>query len=152
MRIEKDYEDLLRSLNENEVRYCIVGSFALAFHCKPRYTKDMDIFIEPSRSNARNLLRALDDFGVGSLGLSEEDFIQPGQIIQLGYEPVRVDLMTSIPGVDFSTVWKNRVMGKYGELEVPFISLLDLIASKKASGRAQDMADLEILQKLVSKK
>ena len=104
MKVEKDYEDLLRLFNKHNVKYCIVGAFAVAFYARPRYTKDMDILIEPSSENARNILNALEDFGFGSLPLSEEDLTEPGQIIQLGYEPVRIDIITSIEGMDLSLI------------------------------------------------
>ncbi|RLB14432.1 MAG: hypothetical protein DRG63_08505 [Deltaproteobacteria bacterium] len=147
MRVEKDYEDLLRLLNKYEVKYCIVGAFAVAYYAKPRYTKDIDILVEPSQKNAENLLKALHEFGFGSLALSTQDFTELGQIIQLGYEPIRIDIITSIEGIDFKQIWQNRVTGSYGNLKVPFIGLLDLIACKKASNRSQDLADLEILKK-----
>jgi hypothetical protein len=108
MRIEKDYEDLLRLLNCHKVKYCIVGAYAVAFHKKPRYTKDIDVLVEPSIENAKRIIKVLIEFGFESLGLKEEDFTKTGNIIQLGYEPIRVDIMTSITGVDFNEVWANK--------------------------------------------
>lgn len=151
MRVEKDYEELLELFNRHNVRYCIVGSFALAFHARPRYTKDMDILVEPSAENARRVLYALKDFGFGSLALSEQDFIEPGQIIQLGYEPVRIDLITSIEGIDFHEIWGNRSIGQFGKEQVFFIGLNEFIASKKIADRSQDRADLEVLQEIIKK-
>jgi hypothetical protein len=127
------------------VRYCIVGSYALAFHVRPRYTKDLDIFIDSDPNNARRVLAALAEFGFDSLDLSEEDFSKPGNIIQLGYEPVRIDIITSIVGLDFKEVWESRVRGSYGEQKVNFIDRENLIKSKKLSQRIQDQADLELL-------
>jgi hypothetical protein len=95
MKVEKDYEELLKFFNERGVKYCIVGSFALAFYARPRYTKDMDILVEPTVENAGRIIASLNDFGFGSLALTENDFTEKGQIIQLGYEPVRVDIITS---------------------------------------------------------
>ncbi len=151
MKVEKDYEELLQLFNKYSVKYCIVGAYALAFYARPRYTKDMDILVEPSAENARRVLESLNEFGFGSLQLSEQDFIELGQIIQLGYEPVRIDLITSIEGMDFQEIWKNRTLGRYGRQQVPFIGLNDLIACKKIAKRSQDLADLEVLQEIVNK-
>jgi hypothetical protein len=118
----------------------------LAFHAKPRYTKDIDILIDSSRENAQNLLKALTDFGFGSLDLRVEDFTQEGAIIQLGYEPVRIDILTSIKGLDFSEVWRQRIKGPYGSQTVNYIDRDNLIRSKKLSNRTQDQADIELLQ------
>jgi hypothetical protein len=127
------------------VRYCVVGAFALAFHARPRYTKDMDVLIEPTTENAERLLTALVEFGFGSLNLAIEDFSTQGNIIQLGYEPIRIDIMTSIKGLKFAKVWKSRIRGPYGKQSVNFIDRKNLIRAKRLSNRAQDKADLEML-------
>jgi len=145
VKTEKDYEEFLELLNKHNVRYCVVGAFALAFHARPRYTKDMDIFVEATTDNAERLLIALDEFGFGSLNLTVEDFSTQGNIIQLGYEPVRIDIMTSIKGMEFAEVWRNRIQGPYGKQTVNYIDCQNLIRSKKLSNRAQDKADLELL-------
>ena len=145
MKTEKDYEEFLELLNKHNVRYCVIGAFALAFHTRPRYTKDMDILIEPTTDNAKRLLIALDEFGFGSLNLTAEDFTTPGNIIQLGYEPVRIDIITSIKGLEFKDVWENRVQGPYGIQTVNFIDRQNLIRAKKLSNRPQDIADLKLL-------
>ncbi len=144
---EKDYEDLLRLFNTHRVRYCIVGAFAVGFHALPRYTKDMDILIEPSLSNGERIVRALREFGFGCLKISAADFAHAGRFIQLGYEPVRVDLITSIQGVSFADAWKHRRKGLFGETGTCFIGLDDLIKNKQSAGRKQDMADLDVLKK-----
>jgi hypothetical protein len=136
---------LLSLLNKNKVKYSIIGAFAVGFYGKPRYTKDMDILVEPSPKNAKRIVNALKEFGFGSLDLSEKDFTKKGSIIQLGYEPVRIDILTSIEGCDSSQVWKNRTTGIYGKEKVFFIGLNELISNKKATGRKQDKADLDIL-------
>lgn len=151
MKVEKDYEELLKLFNKHNVRYCIVGSYALAFYARPRYTKDMDILVEPSTQNARRILEALQEFGFGSLPLSEQDFTEPGMIIQLGYEPVRIDLITSIEDMDFKKIWQNRARGQFGRQHVPFIGLQDLITCKKITNRSQDRADLEMLLEVLKK-
>ncbi len=145
MGIEKDFEELLKLFNRNKVKYCIVGAYAVDFYAKPRYTKDRDILIEPETENAKRIVKSLNEFGFKSLGLGEKDFNQKGAIIQLGYEPVRVDIMTSIEGCDFKEVWKNRKSGMYGKEKVFFIGKNELIKNKKASRRKQDKVDLDIL-------
>jgi hypothetical protein len=145
VKTEKDYEEFLELLNKHDVRYCIIGAFALAFHARPRYTKDIDVLIEASIDNANRLLLALDEFGFGSLNLSVEDFSTKGNIIQLGYEPVRIDILTSIEDLEFSTIWKNRIRGPYGRQTVNYIDRENLIRAKKISNRTQDKADVELL-------
>lgn len=145
MRVEKDFAELLELFNAHDVRYCIVGAFALAFHAYPRYTKDLDLLVEPSSGNGTRIVAALHDFGFASLELKPEDFCVPEQIVQLGYPPLRVDLITSLSGVGFTEVWEHRVPGRYGEVEVSFISRGDLIKAKSSTGRTQDAADVERL-------
>ena len=147
MRVEKDYEDLLQLFNKHNVEYCIIGSFAVAFHATPRYTKDIDILVNPTTSNAENIVKALNDFGFPSLNLNIDDFNTEGKIIQLGFEPVRIDILTSISGLSFKQIWKNKVSGTYGYEQVYFIGKNDLIMSKLHANRAQDKADIEILKK-----
>lgn len=145
MKIVKDYEELLELLNKHKVKYCIVGAFAVGLYGYPRYTKDIDVFAEPTPLNAQKILKALREFGFESLNLKEKDFINKNSIIQLGYEPVRIDIITSIPGIRFSQAWKNRKTVTYGKTPVYFIGKNDLIRSKKATGRKIDQADLENL-------
>jgi hypothetical protein len=145
MRVEKDYEDLLRLFNKNKVRYCIIGAYAVAFYARPSYTKDIDILIEPDIRNGEKIVKALNEFGFESCCLSSKDFIKKGSIIQLGYEPVRVDIITSIPKVDFKEIWKNKKSGKYGDEKIFFVGLKDLIKIKKISKRKQDKVDIKIL-------
>ncbi len=147
-KTEKDYEDLLRLFNKHKVKYCIVGAFAVAFHAVPRYTKDMDIFVEATPHNAKKIVGALREFGFSSLKLTEGDFSKPGKTVQLGYEPVRLDLLTKIDGCTFDQVWKNKKAGRYGKEKVYFPSFRDLVVNKKASGRSQDQLDVGTLKKL----
>ena len=145
MKTEKDFEELLKLFNKNKVKYCIVGAYAVAFYAEPRYTKDLDIFIEPDKENAHRIIKALTEFGFKSLTLKEKDLIRKGKIIQLGYEPVRIDLLTSIEGCDFKEVWKKRTVGTYGRQKALFIGFRELIKNKKKSGRKQDSVDISIL-------
>lgn len=146
MRLEKDFAELLELFNAHEVRYCIVGAFALAFHAHPRYTKDMDLLVAPTPENGQRIVNALRDFGFASLRLEPGDFTVPERIIQLGYPPLRIDLITSLSGVTFAEVWDHRVPGHYGDVAVDFISRDDLIRAKSSTGRAQDAADIERLR------
>jgi hypothetical protein len=143
----RDHADLLAALQRHDVRALVVGAHALAIHAKPRYTKDLDLFVEPTAENARKIIAALADFGFGSLAISEDDFASPGRVVQLGAEPNRIDLMTSIDAVDFSTAWSNRVGGMYAGQQVFFIGKEDLMRNKAASGRHQDLADLDLLRR-----
>lgn len=146
MNIEKDYEELLKLLNKNKVKYCIVGAYAVAFHRKPRYTNDIDILVEPDIKNGERIIKALNQFGFTNLQLSAKDFSNTGKIIQLGYEPVRVDILTSIEGCSFNEIWKNKKRGMYGDVKINFIGLRELIKNKKKVNRKQDQIDIHILK------
>jgi len=145
--VTKDFEELLDAFLRREVRFVIVGAHALAHHAKPRYTKDLDVFVEPSPENALRIVGALEEFGFEGLGIAQSDFDQPGRILQLGAPPNRVDLMTAIDGVSFAEAWASRVEGAYGALRVPFIGYDALVRNKTASARLQDLADLETLKR-----
>jgi len=144
--LNQDFKEFIQSLNDNHVRYLVVGGYAVALHGHPRYTKDIDIWIEMKPENAANLVAALEKFGFGSLGLKEEDFLVPGQVVQLGQPPNRIDLLCTISGVDFAACYESRVTVEVDEVLVSFIDLENLRKNKAASGRHQDMADLENLQ------
>ena len=152
LRVEKDFEELFGLFNKHSVRYCIIGSYAVAFYAKPRYTKDIDILIESSAENSIRVVRALKAFGFESLPLTERDFRKKKKIIQLGYEPLRIDLLTSVEGLSFHRIWKNKRRGAYGEEKVHFIGLEDLVSLKMRSSRLQDKTDLEILRELTKSK
>jgi len=146
MALSPDFKEFIELLNSSKVRYLIVGGYAVAFHGYPRYTKDLDIWIENTAENAQRLLRALEQFGFGSLGLSEQDFLTPEQIIQLGYPPNRIDLITSLPGVSFEECFQSRLNVEVDGVMVHFIDLEHLKQNKRATGRFQDLADLENLE------
>ena len=147
MRIEKDFKEFIGLLNKNKVKYLIVGGFAVAYYATPRYTKDIDVFIDTSQENSIRLMNTLNRFGFRNIGLKEEDFQKSDQIIQLGYAPVRIDIITSIVGVEFENAWMKKVEGKYGDISCFFISLEDLIRNKQAAARPQDLADIKSLGK-----
>ncbi len=139
----KDFEELFACLRHRNVKALVVGGYAVAFHGQPRFTKDIDVFVEPSPENAERLLAALTDFGFGGVGLTAADFSTPGKIVQLGVAPNRVDLLTTIDGVTFDEAWHGRVSGHYGSEAVDYIGRAELIRNKRASGRPQDLLDLE---------
>ena len=145
----RDYEEFLESLNANGVRYLVVGAHAVAFHARPRATKDLDILIDPSPSNAERVLKAIRDFfGGADLGFEKQDLIEAGSIVQLGVAPVQFDLLSSLTSLkDFQTAWSHRVAGKYGDTEAFFISLADLLAEKEQTGRMQDRVDAASLRR-----
>jgi hypothetical protein len=145
-KLLQDLREFIELLNSHEVRYLIVGGFAVAYHGHPRMTGDIDFFVEVSEENARKLEAVLVDFGFGGLGLSAEDFKAPGKIIQLGYPPNRIDLITSISGATFAEAWESRVTGELDGLPVTFVGKDILMANKAASGRPKDMADLDALR------
>jgi hypothetical protein len=146
MVLNQDFREFVESLNANEVRYLVVGGYAVALHGYPRYTKDIDFWIDRNEENARRMVQAIDDFGFSSVGLVVADFLVPDQIIQLGYPPNRIDIITTLPGVEFDDCYTSRLVVEIDELPVTFIGLEDLRKNKRASGRHQDLADLENLQ------
>lgn len=145
-RPPSDFSALFACFAAHRVRYLVVGGHAVAFHGKPRFTKDIDVWVEPTPENARRVLAALEDFGFGSVGLGEADFATPGMIVQLGIAPNRVDLLTTIDGVTFDEAWQGRVEGAFADERVAYLGRRELVRNKIASGRAQDLADLEALE------
>ncbi|MBI5790237.1 MAG: nucleotidyltransferase [Rhodocyclales bacterium] len=143
--LSRDFKEFVASLNANGVDYLVVGGYAMAMHGRPRHTGDLDVWIEPGSANASRLMRALDDFGFGGLGLAVDDFTTPDRVVQLGYPPFRIDLLTSIDGVDFAAAWARREQVEHDGLRINFIGLEDLKANKRASGRPRDIDDLDNL-------
>lgn len=146
MNIQPDFEELLRLLEKHDVRYLIVGGYAVAFHGYPRFTKDIDIFYSNSTENVQAILKALKDFGFTDKELSAANFLEKGSIITFGIEPVRVDMINAITGVEFEEAWKNRVCGKYGKTEAQFIGMRELMINKSSTHHSQDLADYEKLK------
>jgi len=145
MEIQIDFKELLELLNIHNVEYIIVGGYALAFHGAPRYTGDIDLFIKPDKENAQRIMKALDEFGFGSVGIELSDFTYENKVVQLGVPPVRIDIVTSISGVVWENAFSSRVKGQYGDVPVYYIGLDQFIKNKKSIGRIKDMADLEAL-------
>jgi hypothetical protein len=145
MLLNPDFKEFIELLNNNDVRYLVVGGYAVALHGHPRYTKDIDIWIELTPENADRVVQALEQFGFGSLGLKPADFLEPSQVIQLGYPPRRIDLLTSLKGVDFNDCYQDRTTIFIEGVNIDFIDLANLKKNKQATGRHQDLADLENL-------
>lgn len=152
MIVEPDYLDFLKTLQKNEVIFMVVGGYALAAHNAPRFTGDLDIWVKPNPVNAKKIVTAIDEFGFGSLGITEKDFLSKEYFVQLGYAPVRIDITSDLSGVLFEEAWSRRKIIELGGLGIPFIGMEDLIKNKIASGRAQDIADVEKLEKLKRRK
>ncbi|MGZ9235657.1 MAG: hypothetical protein ACXW4E_09040 [Anaerolineales bacterium] len=145
MVLNQDFKEFIGSLNDNGVKYLVVGGYAVAFHGHPRYTKDLDIWIQVSPENASRLMKAIRQFGFESLGLRAEDFLVTDQVIQLGYPPNRIDVISSVDGIIFEECYPLRVQTNIGDTQVDFIDLENLKKNKKSAGRLQDLADLENL-------
>jgi len=142
--IHPDFSDFISALNQNAVEYVIVGAYDLAFLGHPRYTGDIDIWIYPSKVNAKALIKAIGDFGMKSLSLTDDDILS-GNIIQLGYPPVRIDLLTILDGVSADEIWASRQQGSFGKLPVFYLGRAAFIKNKRATGRLKDLADLEAI-------
>ncbi|EOR96765.1 hypothetical protein ADIARSV_0028 [Arcticibacter svalbardensis MN12-7] len=125
----------------------IVGAHALAYHGRPRHTGDLDIWIKPSAENATKMITVLNDFGFGSLGLSEKDFLKDNYVTQLGYPPLRIDILNAISGVEFDEAYQNKVDGEVDDLKVNFINVSEFIKKKEATGRKKDLGDIASLKK-----
>jgi hypothetical protein len=146
MELDRDFSEFIASCVAHDVRFLIVGGYAVAAHGHPRFTKDLDVWVWLDEQNAGRLVSALEDFGFGSLGLTPADFLEEGVVVQLGYPPKRIDILTEVDGVQFGSCWERRVEVEVGGHRVPFISADDLVANKKASGRPQDMADAAMIE------
>jgi predicted nucleotidyltransferase len=148
MTLAQDFEDFVKLLNKHQVDYMVVGGYALAFHGKPRHTGDLDIWINSSEDNAEKLVIAIKEFGLSSLGLTKSDFMQEGFVTQIGYPPLRIDILNSIDGVKFEEAYPNKLILDIDGIDVKYIGLNDFIKNKTSSGRSQDKADLKEIKKL----
>ena len=142
----RDFKEFVELLIKNNVEYLIVGGYAVSIHGYPRYTGDLDIWLNPTPENAKKILTAVNEFGFSSFKLSESDFTKKENIIQLGYPPLRIDLLTEIDGVTFNDCFVNRKEVTIEGLKFFFIGYNDLLKNKKKSGRYNDLNDLENLE------
>ncbi len=145
--LNPDFRDLLSAFSAAEVRFLVVGAHAVSFHAVPRYTKDIDLWVEPTPENAKRAWEALARFGAPLQGVEVDDLSTPGTVIQLGVEPNRIDILTRVAGLEFPAAWERRVGSTYGGVPVAFPSLDDLLDSKRVCGRPQDLLDAEWLEK-----
>jgi len=145
MEIQQDFKELLELFNAHKVDYIIIGAFALSYHGVPRFTGDLDILVNPDPDNAARILEALNDFGFGSLEINIKDLTSADNVVQLGYPPVRIDLITSITGVHWNEASNGKEVGEFNGLRAVFLGRKELIKNKRATGRKKDLADLEAL-------
>jgi len=147
--MNSDLIDLLQTLNENDVKYLVVGAYAVMFFTEPRYTKDLDIWVEPSKENARKVWKALADFGAPLDSVSLNDFVDPDNVFQIGIVPNRVDILMGIDGnISFNKAWNNRLETRLGDVKMVLMNIEELIQNKAAVNRLQDQIDLEKLRKV----
>lgn len=144
--MNRDFVDLLRAFADAEVRFLVVGAYALAVHGRPRATGDLDVWVEPAAENAARVMRALAAFGAPVTEISEADFRTPGVTYQIGVAPGRIDILTDLTGLTFSNAWERRIARPFGEITVNVIGLEDFIRNKRATGRAKDLGDIEGLE------
>ena len=146
MELPPDWSEFIGLLCAHRVRFLVVGAHALAANGRPRATQDIDLWVEPTRVNAERVCRALAAFGFPALANALDEFSTPERMATLGRPPLRIDIMTSIDGVDFEVAWSGRLIARLGEHEVGFLGRQELIANKHASGRPKDLADIALLE------
>jgi len=151
-KLQSDLKEFIALLNSQGVEYLVVGGHAVAFHGHPRFTGDIDFFVRTTSENAQRLLRVLDLFGFGSIGILENDLIEQGRVVSLGQPPNRIDILTSISGVAFESAWQARVQTVLDDQPVAFLGWNDLLKNKEASARQKDKADLEKLRAVAKRK
>ena len=145
MELNRDFSEFIACFVARDVRFLIVGGYAVAAHGHPRYTKDLDVWVRRDPENARRIVTALEDFGFGGFGISVADFLADEMVVQLGREPQRIDLLTFVSGVEFDDAYQNRVTLAMGDVEMPVIGRVELRRNKLATGRLRDLADVEDL-------
>jgi hypothetical protein len=141
--MNQDFVDLLRAFVDAEVRFLVVGAYALALHGRPRGTGDLDVWVEPTPENAARVMQALAAFGAPLSGISEKDFSLPGVTYQLGVAPGRIDVLTDLTGVTFAEAWPDRMPSQFGGVAVEYIGRASFIRNKRATGRPRDLADVD---------
>jgi len=145
MTVNPDFRDLFSDFNDAEVRYLVVGAYAVTFHARPRFTKDLDLWIDSHQDNAQRAWEALAKFGAPLDDVTPSDLATPGMILQIGVAPNRIDILTSLEGVDFEAAWSRRDRTQYGDCEIGILSRADLIENKRRVARPQDLIDVEAL-------
>lgn len=145
MQLPPDFKEFLKLLNDHSVHYLLIGGYAVGYHGYPRATEDLDIWIAVHPDNARKLVSVLKDFGLDDPIVTPELFLQKPKIIRMGFPPIRLEIATSISGVEFDECYQARVVDMLDGVKANLINLEHLKQNKKASGRAKDIADLENL-------
>jgi hypothetical protein len=147
-----DYSELLKILNAHKARYLIVGAYAVIYHTEPRYSKDIDIWVDPEMANAHKVYAALKEFGAPLQGIKVEDFTNTSLVYQIGVAPVRVDIIMGLPGITFSQAWKNKAKAKFEDVMTNILGLNELIKAKEKAMRSIDAIDVKNLRKVVKQK
>ncbi len=147
MEISHDFKEFIQLLNKNNVKYLVVGGYAVAMHGFPRYTGDIDFWVKPDKENAEKIITTLYEFGFGSLDINISDFIKENSVVQLGFPPERIDIITSVDGLIFEDCWKEKKVVISEEISIDYISLHHLRINKTTSGRDKDLLDLKNLPK-----
>jgi len=150
VKLQKDLREFVELLNSHGVEYLVVGAHAVSFHGHPRFTGDIDFWVRPEMRNAHRVVNVLRAFGFEELGLAASDFVKAGMVVQLGQPPNRIDLLTSISGVDFDSAWRSRAEGSLDDLPASFLGFESLIANKLASSRPNDLADVAQLRAIAA--
>ena len=147
--VNRDFRDLLATFSAHEVRFLIVGGYAVTFHARPRFTKDLDVWVEPTTANATRVVTALADFGapLASHGVTAQDFERSGVVYQMGMPPNRIDVITAVDGLTFGPCWDRRVVAKFGDVAVAYLAKSDLIVNKRTVARPQDLEDVRSLER-----
>ena len=140
-----DFVDLLRAFVDHDVRFLIVGAYALGVHGRPRATGDLDVWVDATPDNAHRVMQALTQFGAPGEQLTAADFSRPGIVFQMGLPPVRIDVLTEVSGVTFDEAWPGRTRARFGPIDVDVIGREAFVRNKRATGRARDLGDLEAL-------
>src|SRR5262245_4630123 len=138
-----DFVDLLRAFGGADVRFMIVGAYALAVHGRPRATGDLDVWIDATAQNAPRVMQALIAFGAPVAEIAQEDFARPGVVYQIGVPPGRIDILTELTGLTFEQAWPDRIRRPFGEIEVDFIGRDSFVRNKRATGRLKDLSAIE---------
>ncbi|PYR61598.1 MAG: hypothetical protein DMF91_09305 [Acidobacteria bacterium] len=141
--MNQDFIDLLRAFADAEVRFLVVGAYALALHGRPRATGDLDVWVEATPENAARVVRALAAFGAPLTDIAEADFAREGVTYQIGVPPGRIDILTDLTGINFGEAWADRMRRPFGNVEVDFIGRASFIRNKRATGRPKDLGDIE---------
>ena len=147
MKLPQDFKEFIELLNKHNVKYLLVEGYAVSYYSQPKLTQDIDIWVESSNQNAKKILEVLKEFGFSEFDIQIQDLTLPNQIIQLGHPPMRIDILTTISGVDFEEAYKAKIQDKYLEINVDLISIEDLVKNKEKAGRDKDQFDLKWMKK-----